>query len=369
MDASSNPSHIDAGLGGGDAQVIASRAMVAQDAKWLSNALISARGEDGVWSIALFGHATRVVFEGSKIARDERLGVPALAELLTTQHAAEIERSRQASKLLDDKLISLAELRAEMASTYAAHHARFTGNAVWFARGLETDLALATLNDRVIAASIPLDRRFGLEALDESSVMPLAETLGSALTVLAAMTGETSIQVTPVDYQRIGRVTWRDRLAGRELKRSYESNMAIETKFILLLVESEVATSAEVLPHTAGGIQLSVFRSQTVVLFHALSTIRAVLDAEPGLSARSNPMLQFLQSEEAAYFLKDPAFRMVRNYAMHYGIRDPAFVLDLQAPMFGLVESLTGERIQELADQVAGSTIALADLLRDWRVQ
>ncbi|WP_188422832.1 hypothetical protein [Mycetocola zhadangensis] len=295
--------------------------------------------------------------------------MPALAELLTTQHAAEIERSRQASKLLDDKLISLAELRAEMASTYAAHHARFTGNAVWFARGLETDLALATLNDRVIAASIPLDRRFGLEALDESSVMPLAETLGSALTVLAAMTGETSIQVTPVDYQRIGRVTWRDRLAGRELKRSYESNMAIETKFILLLVESEVATSAEVLPHTAGGIQLSVFRSQTVVLFHALSTIRAVLDAEPGLSARSNPMLQFLQSEEAAYFLKDPAFRMVRNYAMHYGIRDPAFVLDLQAPMFGLVESLTGERIQELADQVAGSTIALADLLRDWRVQ
>lgn len=367
--ASPDPNHADARAPDGELQAFASRAMVAQDAKWLSNALNSAREQDGVWPITLFGHASRVVFEGSKIARDERLGVPALAEMLTTRHAVDIERSRQATKLLDDKLVSLGDLRAEMSSTYAAHHARFTGNAVWFARRLETDLAVATLNDRVIAASIPLDRRFGLETLDRPSVTALAESLGGALTILAAMTGDASTPEATVDYRRIGRVSWRNRLARRYLEPSYEPMMAIETKFILLWIESEVATSAEVLPHTAGGFEVSVFRSQTVVLFHALSAIRTVLEDGPGLSARSDPVRQFLRSEETAYFLDDPAFRMVRNYAMHYGIRDPSLGLDLSTPMFGLVESLTTRRIRDLADRVASSTNALADVLREWRLR
>lgn len=350
-----------------DLRTFASRSMVAQDARWLCNALISARNQDGAWPITLFGHASRVVFEGSKIARDLQLGVPALAELLKAQHEPEIQRARQATKLLDDKLTPLNELQAEMAETYSAHHARFTGNAIWFARPLETDLGVAMLNDRVVAASIPLDRRFGLETLDKVSILSLSETLGGALIALAAMTGDASKPTPTVNYDAAGSMSWHDRLTQQYLKASYEPAMALETKLILLLIESEVATSLEVLPRTAGGFGLAVFRSQIVVLFHALSALEKILAAEPALTRRSDALRDFLQSPSARYFLEDAGFRMIRNYSMHYGVRDPKLELTLSVPMFGIVEALSGRPIAELAGSVVRSTNVLADILREWR--
>jgi len=350
-----------------DLRTFATRSMVAQDARWLCNALISARNQDDAWPITLFGHATRVVFEGTRIAGDPQLGVPAIADLLEARYEEEIQRARQATKLLDDKLTPLNELQAEMAETYSAHHARFTGNAVWFARHLETDLGVAMLNDRVIAASIPLDRRFGLETLDKASILSLSETLGGALIALAAMTGDASKPTPTANYDATGPVSWHDRLTQRYLKASYEPAMALETKLILLLIESEVATSLEVLPLTAGGFGLAVFRSQIVVLFHALSALEKILAAEPALTRRSDALRDFLQTPSARYFLEDAGFRMIRNYSMHYGVRDPKLELTLSVPMFGLVEALSGRPIAELADSVVRATNVLADLLREWR--
>lgn len=333
----------------------------------MTNAMLGAGLQDGLFPIALFGHAARIVYEGSRIARDTHFGVPTLARLLSERHSDEIERSRLATKLLDDKSLSLADLKAEMAATYAVHHEQFTGNAVWFARPLETDMGVATYNDRIVAASIPLDRRFGLKSTDGSSIRAMAESMGGALAALSAMTGEPVVSSAPVEYGTLGYVKWRDRLTSRYLKRRYESDMAIETKLILLLVESEIATSIEILPKLAGGHELAVFRAQVVALFHSLSALRTIVQKEPTGSSSSRAVQRYLSSTDAQYILGDSGFRMVRNYAMHYGIRDPAFTLKLDAPMFGLVEYLTGRPISDIASFVVESTRTIADLMRQWR--
>lgn len=350
-----------------DVQLLASRTMVAQDANWLSKALYSAVEEDGVWSIALFGHAARVVFEGSKIVRDPDLGAPQLADLLNADFADVIARARQATKLLDDKNFPLPRLQSAMAESYRVHNQRFTGNAVWFARFLETDLAVGMLNGRVVAASIPMDRRFGLDVLDEPSVRGVGKALGGALAVLAALLGEPWDPNPVVDFRAIGAPAWRDRLAARYLGPAYEPDMPIETKLILLLAESEIATSVDVLPHTAGEFGVSVFRSQVVVLFHTLSSVLQITEAEQMRRAVSREVVAFLQQPRTKYFLEDAGFRQLRNYSVHYGIRDPKLKLDLSAPMFGLVERLTGRSAADLAQDVIECSVALADLLAEWR--
>ena len=341
--------------------------MVAEDAEWLSTALLATKGLDGAWPITLFGHAARVVYEGSKIASDPQLGVPELAELLPSQHAEAIERSRQATKLLDDKLVPLADIRVSMAAAYASDHARFTGNSVRFARWLETDLAIATLNRRVIAASIPLHRRFGLASLDEASILSLSRSLGGALAVLAAMNGHAMGTDFASGYEALGLVEWRDRLTSRYLRSRFDASQEIETKLILLLLESEVATSADILPAAVRGFDPSVFRAQAIVLFHVLSAVQQVLDDSSGVLHAPSAIQQLVDSEDGQYILADPGFRQVRNYSIHYGIRDPQLHLDLDKPMFGLVESLTSRSFADLAVQVADTTTRLADAIRDWR--
>jgi hypothetical protein len=352
-----------------DFRAIASRSMVSEDARWMADALVSAQHSGGAWPIALFGHACRVVFEGTKLAQDDQLGLPALADLLRADYSREVGRARQATKILDDKHFPLDALRLEMAATYAEHHARFTGNSVWFARHLETDLSVVTLNGRVIAASIPLARRFGLEVLDENSVFGMSRSLGAALRVLSSIGGDGSPPEPSVDYNQIGEPQWHDLLSRTYLEKSYDAVTSFETKLILLMVESEIATSAEVLPHMADRFKPSVFRSQVVVLYHVLSSLRKISETAIGGSSAAEEISQLLNSDEARYFLESEEFRMVRNYSMHYGIRDPRLSLDDKAPMFGLIEILTNSNFEQLARDVMEFTVILADSIQRWRAR
>jgi hypothetical protein len=108
--------------------------MVAQDARWIGDALLSAGSSrnSGWLTLMLIGHAARIVYEGSKAMRsgDPAVGLPELAAELTDRYGSVVTRARHAGKFLDDTKKSFDKLSDEMADFYAAHQAEFLGNAL-----------------------------------------------------------------------------------------------------------------------------------------------------------------------------------------------------------------------------------------------
>lgn len=283
------------------------RTLVVQDARWLIDVAKSSLIEPQITSVvglSFIGHFSRVAFEGARIAAspEPHLGVPALAELLSSEHADVIERARHATKLLDDTKKSISDIEAEVASYYALHKVEFTGDAVWFARWAESDLGLATIDRRVLLASIPNQVRPGLSTMvDPNLVGPairsVSEQLGRVIIVLAALDGTMPSTDGRLDLTALRRVKFVDRRATRYLDRRFDMALSEAAKLLLLLVEGEVNLATYILPLTRSGHEESVFRAQFITATHAVRAVRTILDACPSALSPSTQTVRRLMAE------------------------------------------------------------------------
>lgn len=351
----------------------AARSFVAHDARWAADvALSSALRDDtrGVIALTMFGHTSRIVYEGSIALRSQNphVGVPGLTALLPAAGSEVTTRARHAAKLLDDTKKSQNMLLAEMKAYFGAHHDHFTGNAVWFARALETDLGLCRVNGRLIGATIPLQFRLGTPAsISIADLGPILYTVsqeqGSVLAVLAAAAGDATPPAPSDVLRTLPRVSTRNRKSATYLARRFQPMPNIESKLLLLMLESEIGVALELLGHTETGHQEAVFRARMVAAYHVLSGIRDLADSIPDRPAGIHRLLAVPAVDR---MLTDPGLRKLRNRCMHYEIRETNLSLDPAAPLFGLTEALCGMGFDELRAVVIEVMERTRDALSAW---
>ncbi|MET9317286.1 hypothetical protein ABZX12_36170 [Kribbella sp. NPDC003505] len=358
----------------------AARWMVAQDARWIADAMLSTSNHEsgsGWLPLVLIGHSSRIVYEGSILLRssDPVVGEPHLAALLDDRYGETIERSRHAGKLLDDTLKSYAQLKDEMSEFYLVHHDEFSGNAVWFARWLETDLGLYCVpGGRILGNNVTGHFRAGLSSEVRLAQMghqlfEVAKGQGGALAVLAAAAGDATPPTSTFDYAGLGRMVGKDRKTLAYLANRYDPVLPMESKLLLLMVEAEINTTDVVLPLIEQGHEEAVFRARMISTYHALRTVEEILNADPAADSPATIRVRSLLDESSTRgLLDDRGVRQVRNRCMHYEIRNRSLALDAALPMFGIVEALCGLTFDQLNVIVRAISGRLAEVLSLWRV-
>lgn len=126
--------------------------MAAEDARWAIDSLLSAgQGKQarlnhhGVIPLLLIGHAGRIVYEGSQLARSKTKSVADLdlAARLPSAYAEVIARARHAAKSFDDDLRPYNVLLAHMDAYLRQARNEFLGNTPYkWARRFESDLGM-----------------------------------------------------------------------------------------------------------------------------------------------------------------------------------------------------------------------------------
>lgn len=352
--------------------------MVAQDARWISDALLSSRGHSsarGVLPLVMLGHASRIAYEGAVLlkAADSLVGIPALVRLLPDDHADVIARARHAAKLIDDTRVSFEDLLGKLSRFYKIHSDRFSGNAVWFARRFESDLGIYEASGRVIASTIPVQFRVGI-----APTVPFAELgpamydvavdLGGALAVLVAAEGEGAPPSATIDFAGLGAVRSKDRKADRYLAGRFDTEIPFPAKLLILMLDGELQAVESVLPLTEGIYAESAFRARYVTLFHVARTLKAVLSAYPlARSAGSRRLSDVLDEPSTQQFLTGDGSRRLRNRCMHYEIRDRDLQLRTDLPMSGLVESFIPDKSYHEVDiRLRALASRLAAIVAEW---
>jgi len=357
----------------------AARAMLAQDARWIADAMLSAQSGEGWLPLVLLGHSARIVYEGSIALRSANpaVGVPELAQTLESRHDDVIARSRHGGKFLDDKRKSFDDLRAEMLGFYDAHRDEFMGNALWFARWLESDIGIFLApGERILGTTIALHFRTGLgkevHISDAGPVLlSVAQAQGEALAAFAVLGGDESTLTATIDYEGLGRLGEKDRRVIRYLRDRYDPGMDVATKLLLLMVEGEVNTTDQVVPLGSSTHPEATFRARLISVFHSLRAVDEILISQPSAASLGTQRVRSLLSEQATRrVLDDPQLRRVRNRCMHYEIRDRSIDLDLTRPMFGIVEGLCPEStFDELDAELRELSSRLGDALHHWRTR
>jgi hypothetical protein len=354
--------------------------MIAQDARWIGDALLSASNfpaSASAISLALLGHSSRIVYEGGRFVRKDKTfpELTGLSDLLPSEFAAVIQRARHATKLLDDNKKSIDDLGRELKAWLAVHRAEFFGNSYRLFRFLESDIGLFRSGGRLMLATLPVQFRLGaepgirLEALGPF-VHDLAVEHGASLSVLAAVAGDASLISPRQDYSSLGPVQGEDRHSAKYLAKRYDPELPVAPKLLALLIEGELTTAHLLLPLTAVGHLEAGFRARFVSVFHSLSTLQAILTSHA--SARSTTtvrVLSVLETAPARWMLTDRGARRLRNQCVHCAIRGKDVRIDWTAPMFGLVPALTdGRSFEEVDDDLKEVAGHLADAVHDWSV-
>lgn len=363
--------------GTGDLRGTAARKMLAQDARWVGDAMLSSREASGWLPVMLLGHGARIAYEGSIALRssDPTVGLPELAGELTARHGDVVERARHAGKLLDDTKKSFEELEREMAAFYATHRTEFTNSVPWFLRWLRVnDLGICRApNGWSLFSTIAGQFRLGLPSevrLDEAGpiMFDVARELGRALAVLArADDRDTEIDAS-IDYGFLGTLVDDDRRAIEYLGERYDPTFTFETKLTLLMVESEIGMTHVVLPVTEVGHEEAVFRARLVSTYHAARALGEILARHPDAQSSGAQAARRLLAERGVReWLTSRGIRQLRNRCMHYEIRDKSLVLHASAPMFGIVDGLNpGLSFDELDRQTRDIARRFVDELNDW---
>lgn len=357
----------------------AARAMLAQDARWIADAMLSARGSVGWLPLLLLGHSARIVHEGCKVLRSENpnVGVPEVARTLEHQHHDVIARSRHGGKFLDDKRKSFEDLRVEVLGFYDVHRNAFLGKAIWGARWLESDIGVFLApGDKVLGTSIGLHFRMGLvkevQFADAGpALQSVAQELGGALATFAVLDGDESPLSATIDYGALGHLREKDRRVIRYLRDRYDPKMDVATKLFLLMVEGEVTTTNEVVSLGSSTHPDATFRARLISVFHSLRAVDEILRWHPSKAYVGTQRLRSLLSEQATRrILDEPQLRRVRNRCMHYEIRGPTIDLDLKRPMFGIVESLCPDStFDQLNTDLGELGDRLGDALNQWHTR
>lgn len=362
-----------------DANLVA-RKMLAEDARWILDVLMSA-GQDeqlgGIIPLLLAGHAARIDYEGSLFARTKTAGVAPLAELLRPKYAATTTRARHAMKLFDDDAKTYDEVLDLMRAYLAAHTEEFGGRVrLKWARRLAPDLGSYWLDGNVLGISPTILFRLGqppdfpFDRLGPT-MFALSREWGGELLVLSAVeTGVPWDQRPTVSYAALHSLTDGDKFAHRYLPTRFEGAFPPELRLALLHIQGELNTARLVIPTTAQRHEDAALRATVVTVYPALRTLHHVSDTYPDLHTPGMARLRgLLDSTEVRHLLDDHG-RHVRNRSTHYripGATATSPLLDTAIPFNGIVEALPGGRpLAEYRAELTEALDAAAALLNTW---
>jgi len=357
---------------------LVSRAMLAEDARWAMDVALSAGSDARVgpyFPLIMGHHFVRIAYEGAIAVRSSnpQVGVPSLASLLEPEYDTITARARHLTKLLDNTQKSYADVLADLASEIQTHHQAFTGNARHGAKWLETDLGLFVLEGWLIGGTIPIAYRFGFRPAPMASVLDadirsVSEEWGRTFRVLGAVTFDPSAPSSSLNFSDV-HIRQRDRLTSKYLRDRFDSQFAIELKVLLLLVEGDLNTSRLLLPQTKEGHEGPVFRAQVVTLYHCLSALKHINQAQKANDTPGLRRLRSLLADQRTRRLLSRGGSKVRNRSVHYEINDPTIMPDIQRPpMYGLVESVYPERtFEEFEADMADVAGLAAEFLAGWK--
>lgn len=360
-----------------EARAIAARRMMAEDARWIGDAMLSTQSGAALGGLALvlLGHSSRIVYEGFRALNSStiRPDVEPLAQILPAEHSSVITNARHATKFLDDSKRSFENVLEALNEVLIAHQAEFLGNSVKWARFLETDLGLFSLRGQLIGATVPLAFRSGVPVgLTTSEVgsalRGVAEEQGGILAVLAAV-DLAQIEIAPtINYVATGRLSSKDVRIGPYLSGRYDPRFSDNEKLLLLMLESEIGTTSSVLPITSPSHTEAVFRARFVSVFHTVSSIRAILERHPDtVTPGASQLRSLLGDRSTVALLSGPGPRQLRNRCVHYEITDPRLAIRLDAPMFGFVETfMPALTLEQLDRELKGLSERLTETLAVW---
>lgn len=327
-------------------------------------------------SLLLAGHASRIVHEGRELLTSATpgVGLPSFVEQLPDDEHPSIVRARHATKMLDNQIRKdkpLSEFETEMHEAWMSQRSLLFETVKRGFTWLQPDLGFYTLHGDVVGATIPLHMRFDLDAVQPKGwptfFSQFGEDLITSLQVYMWLSGRTDAMVTTMDLTPIDAVQDNDRFVGRYLKRTYDKNLTLDQKLLLLSIESEVSTATILIPLLTGAHVNAAFRARLISLWHAMSSLTKILDARPDASSPGRDEVRALLASVEAQRLSAQGMRLVRNRSVHYEVRGKAEIRFAEVPMFGIIESFTSETFDSLDTLVQDLSINLSAALRRWR--
>lgn len=353
------------------------RQMAAEDARWIANALLSAgRASEPIVPLLIVGHASRIVHEGTALARSTTKVVadPALAAWLPSAYDDLIERARHATKLFDDTSRPYKVLLSHMDADLAQARQEFLGNTPFrWARRFEGDLGMFRRERRLDAVTPTLSYRMGeppgTSAGDlAAKALSVFTAYGQAISVLAESAGHPYPPARTLSLKHLGYLSHRDRRSDKYLSRRFDASYAESLKLVLVHVSGELNTLRYVLPSLAVGHEKAAFRTTVIGVYHAVNALEHADKEQPAPVSRHVARMRTLLGSPEWQRLNSPHGKLVRNRSMHDEIRSKlTSPLDPAQPMNGIIEALPRGRsyVDYLADLTAVH-IEASDLLHDW---
>lgn len=346
----------------------------------MGDVLTSALGHDGpaqaMVPLLLSGHSSRIVYEGRLLltSRDQAVAVPDLVGLLPSEEHPSIALARHATKMLDNQIRkgkSVDEFESEIHDAWMSQRERLREGVRPGFEWMQPDLGFYTLGDAVVGATIPLHLRFGLTDVQPTRYPEHFRQFGkdmiASLTVYSYLSGDTSAISAGLDVSRIDTVENNDRFVQRYMKWRYDRAFNVDQRLLLLLIESEVNIAATLVPLLTGAHVMSAFRARLVSLWHALSSLSRILDACPDAVSPATEQVRTLVKSPRAQTLAGDGMRDLRNRCVHYEIRSNVDIEFTDAPMYGIIESLTGQTFESVDELVRELSAELSEALRFWR--
>lgn len=361
-------------------RIAVGRGLLLEDALWIGDVLTSALRHDGparvMAPLLLSGHVSRIVYEGRELLTSSNpdVALPGLVDLLPPEEHPSIALARHATKMLDNQTSKnkpLKEFEGEIHQAWMSQRALLFKDVKPGFTWLQPDLGFYTLDGYVVGATIPLHMRFGLDAVPPGAYPEYFQRFGEdlivALRIYACLSGSADALVTTLELSPVDAVEDNDKFVKRYLRGAYDSALNLDQKLLLLLIESEVNTATTLIPLATGSHVTAGFRARLISLWHALSSLAKVLDANPGATSPGRDKLRALVSSSDAMRLSAQGMQMVRNRSVHYEIRGKVEIAFSDRPMFGIIESLTDETYESLDALVRNLSADLRIALREWR--
>ncbi|WP_307497230.1 hypothetical protein [Arthrobacter woluwensis] len=364
---------------GAEARGRAARQMIAEDARWAMDLVLSAQSMPDLnpyIALLLGHHFVRIVYEGSAAlrSRNSHVGIPQLANLLGSTFASVTERGRHITKMLDDKRKSYDTILGELDQVITEHRSTFTGNAGPWTRWLESDIGLYMADGRLLGASWPTAYRLGLSVETDGTIaghdlQAVTQEWGGMLAVLGAAGLNPAESTATLDLTGVPAIRGMDKRSDRYLRQRFEGDFPDALKMLLLGIEGDMNTLAIVASHSEPGHEFAVFRARTITLYHSLTALVRIAKHYDSANSKSLPLLRELLADSAVRAILSSHGKMVRNRCMHYEINDPRVIVNPNLPMFGIVEAVfPGETWAGFNAKVRLVMERVAILLSTWSV-
>ena len=351
-------------------QEAVSTKMIAEDTAWAMDVVASARNatdqlEQGVVPLLYSHHAVRIIYE----ARRALVGRFGRTTLAVDVYPDVTERVRNATKLLNDKRITLSDAQSSLDAELRRHQGYFYSQLRWaLLRPLQPDAGLFLWNGALVGSTITVARMLGIELGNPHSICghPIRDVTyswGQQLGAFHQETSTTSRVPFPVSFAGAN-ITQTDEHLKRYLKTRFANELAIELKLILLWLQCEMNTVETLLPTTSSGHEFAVFRASVITTFHCIHGLYVVAQSNrlPAKQARTLDRLLAEPSVAAILAEKD-----VRNRCMHYAISNEKLHFDHSLPMDGIIEAVQPRlSFQAYRSSLLEATQVTADFLNNW---